>query len=570
MIASPCNTLFVLACGLAPGPVQEPRGGPQQDPTTEEVVWPEAPAVSLTWDPRGPDEEQVLELEVAEGDWIEGEGRRHARLAHRVDDLAFLVWYEQFEGLQATRVTVGAINGLVFAGPRYFERYSIEVDGKLREDIAGRHVILPRGALLRRYVTGRDRVILREWRYVHEDRPLPKWAAEEARRDTSRRRAFPFRSMGGEPIDLGPYNFFWQNKSLDDSHGGWGVGPFHGGPDDWLACAAGRKNRATEMMLDFQRPIWMLADDFTPLELEAAYWMGRTDKHEPQEFQYELDAWCPYARTLALYKFADYTHLSRGTAGAAAVASWDVFAVECLGAVLADFKMAQSLTRFVDQDSEGNGTLHPGARQTNPLLFPLWMKVSTARGPTTGGGDRGLAHWLRLVRWCRPYFPREELEPWEEALRALVRGLADEYGVTTAGRAPARVFKTGGGLSKPLVPPFVNTFHVQLVAYECLQFGGLEDIGRKSARFLGPRPPAHFELREGKPTDSVQDRSHSADGDQDDRLWAYEAYGSLTHGVLLGFGEPAEFLAVMKTRGVNGSSQDLDCTPRPAWEAGLD
>ena len=526
-------------------------------------AWPTAPSVELNWDPRGP--RGSTRLEFAPEDWITGEKRRHARLTRRHDDVAFIVYFEQFAGVDATRVTVAAINGFANAGPRYFEHYSIDVDGKRREEIDGQHVILPRGALLRRWSTGYQEAVLREWRYVHENKPVPSWAIAATQKDTSARTAFPFRHVNGTPIDIGPYNFFWQNRSLDDSHGGWGIGPFHGGPEDWLTCATGRKNREAEMMLDFQRPIWMLADDFSPLELQVAYWMGRTSEHEPAEFQYRLDEWCPYARTLAQYKFADYTHLSRGTSGAAALASWDVFAHECLGAVLADFKMAQSLTRVVGQDEHGNDILHPGALQDSPLLFPLWKKIETVNGPESSGGDRGLAHWLRLLRWCRPHFPPEELEPWEDGLRQLVRGLADEYGITSSNETPTWVSKPGGGLSKPLKPPFCKTFHQQLVTYECLRFGGLDDIGKAGARFLTQRPPMYFEVRAGKPNDRVNNRNHSADPDQKNKQWAYAAYANLTHNVISDFKSVSRFLDTMRTRGVNGSSQDLDCTPRELW-----
>lgn len=553
--------LSLIALAGLPGP----PAGHEATPTSG---WPVAPLVEVGWDPRGAEKFVVFEFEAESIDveWVEEEGRRHVRLNQRVDDVAFSVWFEQFEGVDATRVTVAAINGFANAGPRYFERYVINVGGEQREDIEGKHVILPRGALLRRWTVGAEEATLREWRYVQEDGTVPDWAIAGAHKDTAARVSFPFRNAGGKPIDIGPYNFFWGNRSLGDSHGGWGVGPFHGGPDDWLTCAAGRKNREAEMMLDFQRPIWLLADDFSPLELQVAYWMGRTLQHEPPEFQYELDKWCPYAATLAQYFFADYTHLSRGTSGAAAVAPWDVFAVECLRAVLTDFKTANSLTRVVGKDEQGNELLHPGALQDNALLFPLWKKIETVNGPTSSGGDRGLAHWLRLLRWCRPHFPPEEIEPWEEGLRQLVRGLADEYGVTSCNRTPTWVSQKGGPLSKPLEPPFCKTFHQQLVTYECSRFGGLDDIAKKGKRFLTARAPAYFEVRPGKRGDTVNQRNHSADDDQDDKHWSYQAYSNMTHGRLFGAKGASQFLQTMQTRGVNGSSQDLDCTPRELWE----
>ncbi|MFT7667616.1 MAG: hypothetical protein ACI8X5_000295 [Planctomycetota bacterium] len=531
--------------------------------------WPAVPDVELHWDPRGKAGEVSFEFQAVEADWVETDKSRHAKITHRFDDVAFIVWFEQFAGVDATRTTVAAINGFVDAGPRYFENYAIDVDGKRREEISGKHVILPRGALLRRWSTGYQEAVLREWRYVHENKPLPEWAIEATKKDTNERTAFPFRHISGRPIDIGPYNFFWQNRGLDDSHGGWGIGPFHGGPEDWLACAAGRKNREAEMMLDFQRPIWLLADDFTPLELHRPYWMGRTLKHDPREFRYELDNWCPYAETLAGYSFADYTHLSRGTSGAAAIALWDVFAVECLRAVLTDFKMAQSLTRVVGKDKNGDDILHPGARQDSPLLYPLWKKIETVDGPESSGGDRGLAHWLRLLRWCRPHFPPEEIEPWEEGLRQLVRGLSDRYGITSSNNTPPWVAKKGGGLTKPLVAPFCKTFHQQLVTYECIRFGGLGKIGAASAYFLTPKPPMYFEVRSGGKNQRVSNRNHSADTQQENKMWSYAAYGNMTHHTLNEFNNPKSFLDTMKSRGVNGASQDLDCTPRDLWESAV-
>jgi len=547
---------LLLASSIGAAAPAVPQTGPDS--------WPTTPLVELRWDPRGDEAEVSFSFEP--GEWVETDDRRHAKLTRRVDDVAFCVWYEQFQGVDATRITVAAINGFENVGPRYFEHYAISIDGEERESLDGKHVILPRGALLRRWSTGYQETVLREWRYVHENGRVPQWAVEGARRDTASRTAFPFRDMRGNPVDIGPYNFFWANHDLYDSHGGWGVGPFHGGPDDWLACASGRKNREAEMMLDFQRPIWLLADDFSPLELQVPYWMGRTLKHDPVSFQYELDDWCPYAETLAGYHFADYTHLSRGTSGAAAVAEWDVFAVECLRAVLTDFKMAQSLTRVVGEDEEGNPILHPGALQGNPLLFPLWKKIESVDGPTSSGGDRGLAHWLRLLRWCRPHFPREELEPWEDGLRQLVRGLADPYGVTFTTHSPSWVSKAGGQLTKPLQPPFCQTFHQQLVAYECLRFGELEDIGRACAKFLTARPPKYFEVRPGKKGQTVFQRNNSADADQENKIWAYASYANLTHHIVSGYDDMSLFLATMATRGVNGGSQDLDSTPRDLWE----
>jgi hypothetical protein len=227
------------------------------------------------------------------------------------------------------------------------------------------------------------------------------------------------------------------------------------------------------------------------------------------------------------------------------------------------------MTRVVGEDAQGEPLLHPGALQENPLLWPLWKKIEEAHGPTSSGGDRGLAHWLRLARWCRPHVPEEERLAHEDGLRALVRGLSDAHGITGAGPRPAWPGEPGGRLSAPLEPPYCLAFHQQLVTYECQRFGGLEDIGEKGARFLTPRPPYVFEVRPGKPGETVLDRRHSADERQADPMWAYEGYGNLTHDELLGWRSASEFLAAMRSRGVNGGAQDLDQTPRHLWEPAL-
>jgi len=531
-------------------------------------TWPEAPPVSVDWQSRTAVEPLHTRF-IVEDEWIVDGNRRYAKVARSVNHVAFIVWFEQVQGVDATRVTVGAINGFVDVGPRYFRYYRANIGTRELLEVEGQHVILPRGAIIRRMSVGPDEAVLRNWTFIENELPVPDWAPYFADEDTNWRTAFPFVDLGGNPIDLGPYNFFWKNQGFSDSHGGWGIGPFHGGPEDWLTCPEGRRNREAEMLLEFQRPIWMLDENFEPLVLEVPYWMGRTELHQPPEFQYTLDDWCSYAAELKLYEFHDLTHLSRGTSGAAAVAKWDAFAVDCLRAVLQDFKMAHSLTRVIVANDGGDPRPHPGAVQDNPLLYPLWKKIEVTDGPTSSGGDRGLAHSLRLLRWCREVLPVSELRPHEEAMRRLARKLADEYGVTSAPSNPDWVALKGGPLTDPLEAPFSQTFHQQLVTYEFLRFGGLTDLGEKGADFLTQAPPAYFELRRGEPGDTVFDRHHSAEDTQRQQFWSYAAYGNFTHDVLNGFPSAFHFLAGMATRGVNDGSQDLDSTPRHLWESEL-
>lgn len=93
----------------------------------------------------------------------------------------------------------------------------------------------------------------------------------------------------------------------------------------------------------------------------------------------------------------------------------------CLEMVFTDFKMAHSL--------DPN---HPGKDQGNFLLMPQWKKIELTEGPGNGG-DRSLAHSLRLLRWCRPYF---DTKPYDEAMRQWARKLSDQYGMTECGSPP--------------------------------------------------------------------------------------------------------------------------------------
>jgi len=525
MILLSACTAVVLFC---PAPRMEGRIQDRGDPIRRELdartgvlatQEPEPPPegglkIAIGWDPRGDEPYETHEIRSG------GE-----RSECRIDGVAFVVWVEDFagQGLEARRVTVGAINGYAGRGPAYFERYRVEVEGQPLADLRGQHVLLPRGALLRRGWYGPDARAVRSWTYVEDARRAPSWAAKQALEDTA-----------SERVTVGPYRFFWSNEDLGDSHGGQGIGPFHGGPDDWLTCPEGRQNRELEFLLEFQRPIWFLGP-----QRPQPYWMGRTEQHELEGYRdWEVDEWCPYAARLRRFKFHDHTHLSRGTAGAAALAQWDVVARECLLMVFEDFKMAHDLERPVE-------------REDNHLLWPLWRKIEVAGGPASSSeGDRGLAHRLRLLRWCRPY---AETEPWASAMREWTRKLSDQYGVTSAGTNPPWA-------ASEITPPYCYTFGQQLVCYEMARFGGLDDLARRLRRFLTPRPPVAFEVRDGAPDDTVNERAGTKER-------AVPSYGHFTHGVLLTHANASTFLQGMRWRDVNGSSQDLDNTPRELWSA---
>lgn len=439
--------------------------------------------------------------------------------------LAFRLYKQRVDGLDAWMVTVAAINGYAGRGAADFHEFRITQNGKTLEAIRGRHRIIPRGAIIRRFYLGPDAEEARGWGWVSDPRPAPSWANAQA-----------LAELGKFSREVGPYRFYWPDVNLGNTHGGQGIGPFHGGPDDWLTTPGGRRLREHQMLAAFQRPIWLLGD--AP---EEPYWMGRTTPHRLKGYNQVGDDWCPYGKKLDEVRFADHTHLSRNTAGAAALAKWDLFARDCLLTTFRDFQAANSLTRPVVQG--------------NHLLWPLWKKVEAASGPHNSEGDRGLAHQLRLMRWCRPYLPAEELEPYEKAFRTWVGKMASVYGYT----------RTSGGVvgsAKHLVPPHIQAFHQQLNLFEFQHFGGLDHFAELLGQHLTPQPAWWFEARDGGPHETALDRNGSEKP-------SHAAYGAMTHGVLIEYETPAELLAANQGRGVNGSSQDLDNVPRWMWEPGL-
>lgn len=450
-----------------------------------------------------------------------------------VDGVEFRCYLRTFPGLDATCVTVAAINGNEDRGCAYFESFKILDGPKTLEAIEGRHVILPRLGIVRRFYIGPEAKQLASWENVDDYRIGPAWGPSRAKIQLKKK---------GRLV-VGPYEFFWKFRSLDNSHGGQGVGPFHGTADDWATFPEGRRLREKEMLGEAQRPFWLLGT-MTP----QPYWLGQTKEHYPKGFRDEPDDWCSYAKDLAKVRAADHTHWSRSWAAADALATHgDNFARDIMLAHWKDFKLAYDLDR--------------GDSGESPLLTSLKAKIEDADGPTSASyGDRGLAHLLRFVRRMRDYVDPAEIYPYEKALRALVLGLGDKHGVTMA-----RTQGNGWTDEAGLTAPWTYTLHVQLCCHEFAEFGGLGDVASWLRNFLTAAPPKAFEWRDDD-AETCLDRGHTeADG--------YKSYSTMIWGerdsVLRGFDSPKAFLDAMRGRGCNGSSQDLDCVPRSLWEPGV-
>lgn len=495
---------------VRPRPPVDPPVDPPDRPTNPG----RAPPISVVWAPR---EGVPTSFTFDAGAYAE----------EKRDGIGFRCWVTKAPDLKAWMVTVAAINGYKGRGVAYFEQLQVSTIGAQLLNIRGRHVILPRGAILRRFYLGPDAAAMEAWEWVDDPRPFPAWAPERA-----------LAALGKTAGQVGPYRFHWAYKSLSNSHGGQGVAPFHGGPDDWLTCGPGRRLREKELLSAYQRPIWLLGP--TPAE---PYWMGRTMAHRLQGYNEDPDGWCSYAQELNTWRPADHTHLSRIHGAAGALAKWDPFARDCLLASWKDFKAANSLDRPKESSQS--------------LLWPLWAKVEAAAGPLNSEGDRGMGHWLRLMRWLRPYVKAEELDPYQDAYRTWIGKLGDRYGLTRISGGPNH-----GSPAPGVEPPHVQAFHAQLNLYEFQHFGGLDDQAERLAAYLTPLPAWYFEVRYTPQTTTALDHGQSANS-------GYPAYGTMTHGVLQGYASPTHLLKASEDRGPNGASQDLDCIPREIWEPGL-
>lgn len=443
-----------------------------------------------------------------------------------MDGVAFRLYAQKCGDLNAHMITFAAINGYSGRGHAYFRELHFEVPGNDPLDTKGKHVIPPRRAIIRRYWLGEDAEEAAEWGWVNDPRPAPAWAPAESERAL----------MKPPALSIGPYDHMWGFTNIGNSHGGQGVGPFHGGPEDWNTCPEGRVLREHEMLLEMQRPVWILGD--LP---DEPYWMGQTPANRLSGYNEEPDGWCPYAEKLHNTMGADHFHLRRGTGGPFALAQWDLFARDCALNFFRDFKVAHRL------DVRDDGAYH--------LLKPLPVKIEQTVGHLNSEGDRGLAHILCLLRWLRPYVSPRELKPYEDLYREWVRKMADPMYGYTRSSTPIH------GGAHPLIAPYGHVFHDQLVLYEMKRFGGLDDVADRLSRFLTNDPPKFYETREGRERDTVRNRNSVGDGH-----WSYSA---MTHGVLHEFDSVEDLLHDMAYRGANGSSQDLDAIPREIWEAGL-
>jgi hypothetical protein len=422
----------------------------------------------------------------------------------------------QHNNFDATEVVVSIANGFRNKGTKYFTNLKIEVDGEVRE-YSGKHMIRPRGIIAERFVTGPDADQVRDYKHIPEEW-VPEWLPHKAKVAIDK---YHNRSEDS----YGPYKPFWNKfHTLSDSHGGAGIAPF----SDWTKCKEGYQLRSLEFYGEVCRsPIACLKPrNGKPLQLNEKYWLGRTYQHELPQFNSWPDNWCEYSEWLMHYQAHDYTHLWRMIRAAWQLAPYDPF--------------ARMFMKWVWNDCKMNLEGAAGNNDYNNLFWSLTKRMRSAE-PNQGArwADRGFYHVIRCFLSVSPYIGRRERKKWRRLFIAAIRRVVTPDGVCLRDEnVPQHIFEVMGDV------PLTRGFQAQLLAsvYEEL---GLDDI---LANFRNTFPIW------------VPDYSETLNHSNHNGHEMYRPYNGMYNIGIFGYDSFEHFNAANESRGVNGASQDYDCT----------
>jgi hypothetical protein len=461
-----------------------PEPGTREDEPVPGPAWRQTAPVRVRWQDRSEREDELSVTLPAPTEWIEEEGWRWSEQRVLFAGLALLVWHEQWERTDATRVTVAFTNGLPDRGVAYFRRVQIDLGDAPVLDLEGRHCIVPRGIFLRRFFEGPDAGRLATWAMVRHRLPgwSPPWAGQRCAEELERLRGL----KGGEHA-VGPYligdPLVRESSSLGGSHGGWKIAPYGGGARSWYAGAIEGWALSEEQFLRTvaRSPIAILdPQGLAPYNPGVEYWLGRTIPHEPPGFRDVPDDWSPYGDLLHRFRPHDYSPLWRQIRDAAQLARFDAAARWFL------LMSWHDCTLWLDSG---------GAQSSNPLFWPLDKLIAvTPAGQGAGWAGRGLAHVVRCFIEAEPYLPAEVGARWRERLVAALRH------VIVPGTGVAHANPSPDDLDPSLVPPTARAREVDLLGACFLPMGLVEedaDWRRFMAPVGGQSVAATFELRPG-------------------------------------------------------------------------
>lgn len=326
--------------------------------------------------------------------------------------LLALLFVERVRGLNALRITFALVNGFPGTGAALFHEIELRVGGEVLFELRGNHAVQVRGILARRVYAGPDAAKLEGYHHIRLAQGYPAWVEEVCLEGLQEARdgaelIGPYRI--GDPGVKGP-------SSLDGSHGGWKVGPWHMGPRGWQRASRNGYRWAEVDMFDTldRSPLAVFCPDtLRPFMPGTAYWPGRSNVSLPGYLP-DTDTACPYLPELEEWEAHAYSHLHRETCAAAMLAPRDSFARWVLTEVYwHDIKLWLG-----------------GAESLVPLLQPARQVIRDLpahQGWANAG--RGLAHSVRCFLYARPYLPRAERRYWTRLLRALLLHVARPNGI---------------------------------------------------------------------------------------------------------------------------------------------
>lgn len=434
------------------------------------------------------------------------------------------VFLIRHSGYDATEVITNLCNGVDDNGVVYFTDYMVKVDKQVKR-YTGRHVIRPRGMFAERFVVGPDANQVIQYHHIPTKKE-PSWAANRAYDEI-------VKYNDRQEDSFGPYKPFWNKfHSLSDSHGGAGIAPH----SNWLGSHLGYQLRALEFYGEVCRsPIACLNARGEAVRLDEQYWLGRTPQHELPQYNYrdEYDGWCPYEDWLLRYEAHDYTHLWRMIRAASELAHWNPFARLFL-------KWAWNDCTMWLIGKEGN-------KSSNRLFWSLTKLARTVKPHQTAWwAGRGLYHVIRCFLTAKPYLSIREQNYYTDLFRKSLRHACNEYGVCQGGNK---------GWGSDVWDHFGDTlvargFEVQLLAtvYEEL---GLDDLMERFNKTFPTTVPNWFEAN--NPTNGYGGE-------------LYPPYQALYVTRVSGYKDANQLIAFSEGRGINGSSQDLDCHREAAYK----
>lgn len=402
-------------------------------------------------------------------------------------DLTFSVARTKFKGLlvlatwerykESTRVTVALTNGFAHEGTFYADDVRItstydEVDTYLfsTEAFTGIQV---RGTFVRRQTSGQQ---------FHEATvdPQEPWMVALCRKghmDTFAPTGY--KVIGhyriGDPGVKG-------ESSLNGSHGGWELGPYHFGTEGWQRCCPeGYKWAEEEFFNTLARsPLASYnPDNLEPHNPRVPYWCGRASSDLPG---LEVGSVGPEEnenmKELHKYQAPAHSHMHRATASAAMLAPRDVFA----RIVLVEHYW-NDFTCNLD-----------GGRSNNPLFNTYQQVMEKPGGQGWSEGGRGFAHlvgcFTMASEWMhaagrgytripgRLMYNTSDGTPWAPVLRDLIRHVAWlNSGV---------VHNKGSDHNSPGTSNPARSREIDLLFRPMQELGGLADILTKVELFMSP------------------------------------------------------------------------------------